>query len=288
MLFDGELQVGFFSGGCVEADVAAHAAQVLAEGAPRRLAYGAGSPFADIRLVCGGRLELLVERVAPDDPALTALLSAELERRPVLWRSDGRARACTPVPAGAPRLAREAAAGAIARRHDPPWRLLVVGHDPTALAIAELASRSGVETTICRPAGPEDGPPLPGVGYSREPPAVVLGAWRPDAWTGVAVATHALEEDDAALAAALTSGAGYVGALGSARRLPARLARLRRAGVPDAALARLRAPIGLPGVGKAPWAVAVSVMAELFQTLGSDVREGEGTSELDAGSRDAA
>ncbi|MDE2413122.1 MAG: XdhC family protein, partial [Sphingomonadales bacterium] len=69
MVFDGAAATGYFSGGCLEADVANHAAVVLADGAPRRLVYGEGSPWIDVRLVCGGRIEILLERIAPDDDA---------------------------------------------------------------------------------------------------------------------------------------------------------------------------------------------------------------------------
>src|SRR3546814_7188598 len=66
-----------------------------------------------------------------------------------------------------------------------------------------------------------------------------------DRWTAVAVATHDLEIDQEALAPALHSRAGYVGVLGSRRKLGERRAGLRDAGVGEADIARLHAPIGL-------------------------------------------
>ncbi|WP_308238076.1 XdhC family protein [Phenylobacterium sp. J367] len=80
----------------------------------------------------------------------------------------------------------------------------------------------------------------------------------------MAIATHDLETDQAALRAALPSPAAYVGLLGARARLPERLARLRAAGVPEGAIARLHAPIGLDIGGKAPWEVAVSVIGEVM------------------------
>lgn len=266
MLFDGSDYVGFFSGGCVEADIALHAAETLADGQPRRLVYGEGSPFWDVRLICGGRIEVLLERVAPDDLAAAALLAAERERRPVLWRTDGVRRRCTPSPRS-PALRWTAAPFSVERRVEPPWRLAVVGGDPIALAIAALAARTGLKVTLVRPKGPDEPPPLAGVAYDRREPAAALRALGLDPWTAVAVATHALEEDEAALAEALPSAAGYVGVLGAARRLPERLARLQALGVPETALARLRAPIGLPLGGKTPWTVATAVVAEVLQAF---------------------
>jgi len=258
MVFAEGIVAGYFSGGCVEADVAAHAAACLADGEPRRLVYGEGSPWPDIRLLCGARIEILVEKVRPDDPALAELLSAQAARRPVVWVSDGRRRACT-APDVEPRWE-----GALARRHDPTPRLVVFGSDPTALAIAQLGAQAGLETTLVRPKGPVKSPPLAGVEYRRDEPAAALAAIGLDPWTSVAVATHDLEVDQAALAAALPSSAGYVGLLGARARLPERLARLRALGVAEGALTRLHAPIGLDIGGKAPWEVAVSVIGEIM------------------------
>lgn len=257
MVFADGIVAGYFSGGCVESDVADHAYACLEDGAPRTLVYGEGSPWPDIRLLCGARIEIFVERVPADDPALAALLAAQAERRPITWVSDGDTRACAPELEPWPEAA-------VVRDHEPTPRLAVVGGDPTALAIAELGARSGFETTLIRPKGPETPPPIAGVAYRREEPAEALEALGLDAWTSVAVATHDLETDQAALRAALPSSAAYVGLLGARARLPERLARLRAAGVAEGALARLHAPIGLDIGGKAPFEVAVSVIGEIM------------------------
>nr|WP_276310028.1 XdhC family protein [Phenylobacterium kunshanense] len=256
MVFAPDVVAGYFSGGCVEGDVAGHAWACLSDGEPRRLVYGEGSPWPDIRLLCGARIEIVLERVPADDPALGELLAAETERRPVTWVSDGRARACGPDVS-------PWAEATVVKRYEPPHRLVVVGGDPTALAIAELGVRSGFETTLVRPKGPETPPPVPGLAYRRDEPGAALAAIRLDPWTAVAVATHDLDTDRAALAVALPSQAGYVGLLGARRRLAGRLAELEAGGMATSALARLRAPIGLDIGGKAPFEVAVSVIGEI-------------------------
>lgn len=257
MAFVGDEVAGYFSGGCVEGDVALHAQACRVDGEPRFLVYGAGSPWPDIRLLCGARIEIFLEHIGPDDPVLGELLEAALLRKPVVWVSDGHERRLEPaVPEHTPD-------GVICRPYDPVPRLVVVGSDPIALAIADLGARTGYETTLVRPKGPAEPPPLAGVGYLRDEPAAALKRIGLDRWTAVAVATHDLDTDEAALHAALDSDAGYVGLLGARARLPERLARLKRGGVPDRALARLRAPIGLDIGGKAPWEVAISVMGEI-------------------------
>jgi xanthine dehydrogenase accessory factor len=264
MLFADGLTAGFLSGGCVEGDVAIHAARTLDDRAPRRLVYGEGGPWPDIRLLCGARIELLVERIDADDPAAAALLAAMDARAPAIWRTDGERRAALAAPAAhPPDCAVSAAPFAIERLFEPILRVIVIGGDPTALATAQLAAQSGFETTLVRPKGPSAPPGLAGVAYHRGEPAAALADIGVDPWTAVAVATHDWDVDQAALEVALASPARYVGVLGARRRLPERLARLRAAGLDEAQIARLHAPIGLALGGKAPWEVAVAIIAEM-------------------------
>jgi xanthine dehydrogenase accessory factor len=257
MVFGEGVVSGFLSGGCVEGDVAGHAAGCLADGEPRRLVYGAGSPWPDIRLLCGARIEILVERLAPGDPAAAELFARMDARRPSVWISDGRRRLCGDAGVAA-------WSDAVAVRQDPVWRLAVLGGDPTALAIAMLGAQSGLETTLIRPRGPSSPPPLAGVAYRRDDPGDALAAIGLDAWSAVAICGHDIELDHAALMAALPSPAPYVGLLGARRRLVERLDRIKADGLTDRDLARLRSPIGLDLGGKAPWEVAVATIGEII------------------------
>jgi xanthine dehydrogenase accessory factor len=60
MVFAPGITAGYFSGGCVESDVADHAFACLDDGQPRTLVYGEGSPWPDIQLLCGARIEIFV------------------------------------------------------------------------------------------------------------------------------------------------------------------------------------------------------------------------------------
>ena len=83
MVFAPGIVAGYFSGGCVESDIADHAWTCLTDGAPRVLVYGEGSPWPDIRLLCGARIEIFLERIVPEDAALAQLLSAQEDLRAV-------------------------------------------------------------------------------------------------------------------------------------------------------------------------------------------------------------
>lgn len=282
MLFAGGEQAGFLSGGCVEGDVALNAEAVLADAAPRRLVYGRGGP-PDIQLLCGSRIELLMERVAADDNAARRLAVLTAARRPALWLSDGTERACLAEgegPEGLPSALRAAfaealehpalaggAGGGVFRLYDPRPRLVVVGADPIAMAVTALAVQSGIETWLVRPKGPAAPPPFAVAGYRRDQPGEAFATIGLDPWTAVAVATHELDTDHAALMAALPSPAAYVGVLGSRKRIPERLGRLEADGLSETELMRLKAPMGLAIGARAPWEIGLSVVAEVVQAL---------------------
>jgi xanthine dehydrogenase accessory factor len=67
-----------------------------------------------------------------------------------------------------------------------------------------------------------------------------------------------------AVEAALATDAGYVGALGSRRTTDDRNERLRDAGVPEAAIARVHAPCGLDIGASTVEETAVAILAEII------------------------
>jgi xanthine dehydrogenase accessory factor len=89
----------------------------------------------------------------------------------------------------------------------------------------------------------------------------------------VLVFTHDPKFDEPALIAALRSGAGYIGALGSRRTQAERFERLRGAGVSAEDLERIHAPCGLDVGARTPAETAVSILAEVIATRAG--REGD-------------
>jgi xanthine dehydrogenase accessory factor len=104
-------------------------------------------------------------------------------------------------------------------------------------------------------------------------PEVALGQVPPG--THVLVMTHDHAEDAALCDAALRcTHLGSVGLIGSSAKWRRFEVLLRREGHDDAAIARIRTPIGLPGIaGKDPATIAVSVAADLVARF--RVRAGE-------------
>ncbi len=279
MLITQRSVTGYVGGGCVEADIVLHALETIADGTPRRLIYGLGGPI-DIKLPCGGWIGLLVERLAADDLAAHRLVALREARRPALWLSDGTRHVCIEPAAESPPaewadacraaeagpLAGEADGGLVWRKAMPQRRLVVIGADPVTLALCRLGAEMGMEVALVRPKGPEAPPARAALRYLRDDPAAALQKIGVDPFTAVVVAMHDADHDHEALAAALPSPAFYVGLLGSRRKLADKLARLRTAGLAEADLARLKAPVGLPLGGRAPWEIAVAIIGEVVQT----------------------
>ena len=257
MVVTADRRWGFLSGGCVEADVEAHARAALRDGRPRHLTYGQGSPFFDIRLPCGGRIDLMVEAIRPGDPAIARLLNLTARRRPARYLSDGERRWC--VEPGA--IVNEG--WTVDRTSRPTQRLAVIGSDPFAVAIAVAGWQQGWQVCLTASSPPAGRSP-PGLDVVVARPAAALATLAPDAWTAIAVATHDVDEGDEALVVALRSRASYVGALGSRRRLEERRRTLSEAGLPMAAWDRLRAPIGLPIGARSPREIGAAAIAEII------------------------
>ena len=79
----------------------------------------------------------------------------------------------------------------------------------------------------------------------------------------VVVATRGHKLDDAALLAAARSDAGYIGLLGSKRKAVLLFRELYLAGIPEARLSEIRAPVGLDLGGRQPEDIALSILAEI-------------------------
>ena len=96
----------------------------------------------------------------------------------------------------------------------------------------------------------------------------------------VCVLTHDTKFDVPAIVAALETRVGYLGAMGSRRTHAKRVERLQEAGVDDAGLKRVMAPIGLDIGARTPEETAISICAEIIaQRTGRDapsLRDSEG------------
>ena len=147
--------------------------------------------------------------------------------------------------------------------------LVLVGAGHCAQAIAKLACECGWHVTVlddraerlaeCAAAS---------IKIGDRPPAEFIATheWQRD--EALIIVSRNYEIDREALHAALQqTGIGYLGMIGSARKVRRVFDELRARGVADAALASVHAPIGLDIGADSPAEIAVSVLAEVMQVL---------------------
>ncbi len=150
----------------------------------------------------------------------------------------------------------------------PPQRLIITGAVHISQALAPMARMLGYDVTIVDPRTAFASP-------DRFPDVKVIAAWPDEAlpplgvdrYTAFTALTHDPKIDDPALLHALERECFYIGALGSKKTHARRLERLKAQGVTDAALARIRAPIGLAIGAVSPPEIAVSILGEITASL---------------------
>ena len=152
--------------------------------------------------------------------------------------------------------------------HVPSPRLVITGAVHISQALAPMATLVGYDVTIVDPrtafASPER---FPDVKVLAEWPDTALPPLNIDRYTAFVALTHDPKIDDPALLHALQRDCFYIGALGSKKTHGRRVERLKQAGIPDAAIARIHAPIGLSLGAVSPAEIAVSIVAEITQSL---------------------
>jgi xanthine dehydrogenase accessory factor len=164
--------------------------------------------------------------------------------------------------------AREATVSVFVESFAPPPRMLIFGAVDFTAALVRVAKVLGYRVTVC------DAREVFATRRRFPQADEVVVDW-PDrllrrmgqeltARDAVCVLTHDAKFDVPAIVAALTTDAGYIGAMGSRRTHADRMVRLRDAGVDDAGLARIHAPIGLDVGARTPEETAVSICAEII------------------------
>jgi xanthine dehydrogenase accessory factor len=218
--------------------------------------------------------------VTPD--LLAELTAARAAKRPVVVATRLPEGTQLLLPAqGTPVMLAEAAARALDRdesgtvsidgvdwflhAYNPPMRVVVVGAVHIAQALVPMAVQLGLAVTVVDPRRSfANAERFPNVIVSTDWPDDAMIALAPDVRTAVVTLTHDPKLDDPALDHALRSPAFYIGALGSRRTHAARLARLRALGHDDAAMARIRGPVGLDIAAVTAPEIALSILAEII------------------------
>lgn len=279
---DGNFQ-GSVSGGCVEGEIIMEAEDILASGQPKRLTFGVADETAwRAGLPCGGKVQVFVERIdakAGGADLLDRAVAAGESRRGLVVRThlaDGRKEVFERTDENLPQEIAERFRTAKSQLQEspdgdvflhalvPPARILVIGATHIGQILTQIARLSAYEVIVVDPrtafASAER---FPDVRLVTEWPQDALPKLGLDPYTAVVALAHVGHIDDEALKLAVQSDCLYIGALGSSRNHAKRVERLEAAGITDAQIARIKAPIGLDIGAQTPAEVAISVMGEI-------------------------
>ncbi|MDO6589356.1 MULTISPECIES: XdhC family protein [Rhodobacterales] len=249
---------GYLSNGCIDRDIQLHGVAALQSGDKTLIRYGDGSRFADLKLPCGGALDVLID----PNPNIDALLAAK-------QGFDAR-RAVTLV------FTADVQGDLVTRRftYTPPVQLYLAGRGAIFRTLAQAGHATGFHIGLASP----DRFDLDAIGHLAKHPPVHLTTHdqagildQLDAHSAFLTLFHDHDWEPGLLQSALATDAHFIGSLGSQRTHALRCETLRQMGVSEGALSRLRGPIGLvPSLRDASF-IAVSALAEIVAAFPSAI-----------------
>jgi xanthine dehydrogenase accessory factor len=219
ILPDGTISEGWIGGGCARAAVLKAAKDALADGRSRLVSVQPPDVLADRGVKAGEEQEgvRFANNMCPSQGTMDIFVE------PVL----------------------------------PQPQVVICGSSPVAVAVADLAKRTGFTVVVCAPAAEQ--------GAFIDAERRIEGYALPVEHAGaryVVVSTQG-RGDEAALLAALAVEADYVAFVGSRKKAEALKATLAERGVAAERLARLKAPAGLDLGAITPDEIAISIVAEI-------------------------
>ncbi len=219
ILPDGTISEGWIGGGCARAAVLKAAKEALADGRSRLVSEAPADLLADRGVKAGDEKEgvRFANNMCPSQGTMDIFVE------PVL----------------------------------PRPQVVICGSSPVAIAVADLAKRTGFAVTVCAPAAEQSA--------IAEADRRIEGYALPVEEGGarfVVVSTQG-RGDEAALLAALAVDVDYVAFVGSRKKAEALKATLAKRGVAAARLAKLKAPAGLDLGAITPDEIAISIVAEI-------------------------
>jgi xanthine dehydrogenase accessory factor len=314
-------QGGTLGGGCVENEVKTKAMQQLASGAAAVHSFVLDHDYAWADgLICGGRMVVVAQPVSGPLPldyfrtvdeflahgrgfTEAVVLDAEqaggveLGRR-FLFDGEGEARASLPggdvpdelaarvvKPAGRPKPSVQNGIAFL-----PSWpriRLIVVGAGHVGQAVAELAAGVDFDVWVIddrrqyanRERFPRAQRILVG-GFEQ-----LIDSLEITPLTYALIVTRGHGHDQEALAHLAPTAAGYVGLIGSRRKIRLIFENLREAGLREADLERVTAPVGLDIGSQTVPEIAISIVAELIARRNAGLRRAATSPKIEAQGR---
>lgn len=250
----GRILGGVTIGGCLDAQVIEASDALIETGGRRVLSISLDDDEAwEIGLTCGGTVEVLIERVRPNDPD-DPVVRAHVAAAQLLAKGEP-ATIITPIESDRDFIDRIA----------PPTTLLIIGAGQIAMSLTRFARELEMRTIVVDgreryatrdrfPDADEIEVGMPSEIVARIPATPNLAA---------ILVAHDYKYELPVLRLLLRAPIAYLGLLGSKKRGGAVRDILRDEGFTDEELGRMHTPIGLDIGGKSSAEVALSILAEV-------------------------
>ena len=267
--------IGTIGGGAVELRAAQLAAELLETGGSRTCSFHlTPGDIEDIGMICGGDVTVLFQHLSPARLPLLEDITAALEEPGPSWLvtdlwADGRWEMAVDRTGEGPLFTRrpmlqEGEPRRYVEPLCPAGGVTIFGAGHVGAALARLLHWMGQRVTVF-----DDRPHALRPGTFPQGVRCILGDYGaiglslgPDDCAVVMSPGHKM--DFQILTQVLKTEAGYIGCIGSRRKVAATRALLLEAGFSEAVIDAIHSPIGLPIGGETPEEIAVSVAAELI------------------------
>ena len=251
---------GYLSSGCVENDIKMRALEAIKANSAINVRYGSGSPFMDIRLPCGGSIDLTVIP-NPNESVLKTLVS-KLDQGDCAWLGLTKDRVLVADKSGAIKSS---------FKYRPKLNLRTAGKGAELLTLANLTCNAGFK---CEVWTPDDDiitrlSPLQNCLIEKLTSPNQLPECRDSSETAFVLMFHDADWETSLLSQALLGDAFYIGAVGSRKTQSRRCETLRDIGVSQEDISRIKGPIGLVPSMRDASMLSISVLAEIVQSYHS-------------------
>ncbi|SDG61792.1 XdhC family protein [Pelagibacterium luteolum] len=257
---------GYVSGGCVEAAVAAEAIVAIQNNRDQVLRIGSGSPLMDVRLPCGGGIDVHIH-VTPDPTIVRAAIDAIESRAPfrITLQPSGNALGFDQT------LTADDTTGAkgdiFQRIYRPRTRMVLVGRGLEVETTARIALASGFEViAYCADQETADAVHRNGGTAHWLSTPTAKPELQIDPYSAVIFLFHDHDWEIGLIAQVLRDHPPFfIGALGSRRTHALRVAALKEAGMPENLIETINGPVGLFGPTRNAASLALSILAQVTQ-----------------------
>jgi len=254
---------GSLSGGCIENAVVAEALDVLKADTSRVVRFGAGSPYLDLKLPCGGGLDIHFQPLNGSEFAKQALAAIAARQPFSIALGPNQA---TVVP-GWSKTAFDLQSCIGTFGHWPAAKLLIVGHGAGVEALSGLACQLDCEVAVLTPDGRMHAQlEAQAIDVKRLERTTQTEMLRSDPWTAIVFLFHDHDWEIDLMARAFELPHFYLGAMGGRKAHAMRSEALIARGITAQQLSTIHAPVGVFHSSRDPQTLALSTLAQIIRT----------------------